>query len=272
MVISALKKINMLLVVWSCIPRTPIRNKIQLLFKPLESTRYTELSFIYYYLKSILSSSSFCLDVSSPYILSYILSRNNKIIKTDIFIDEKKNIRESEKLNFEYQDALALTFKDNTFDFVYSISVIEHIYNGLSKSVNEMIRVTKPGGYIYISFPVSAKYQEEWLDSTIYSNQFMKDNKTFFQYRLDKTSLESFLKSLKNIIILEKQIYWERSNGTYNKMISKLKSTSGFNYLDYFKNAFLNFYYGFTLLKPSPEDFSNAKDYGNISILLKKTT
>ncbi|PJA99089.1 MAG: hypothetical protein CO128_04685 [Ignavibacteriales bacterium CG_4_9_14_3_um_filter_30_11] len=270
MVISIYKKINLIWIAWGCIPRVPLKTKLQLFIKPLESTRYTEITYIFYFIKSNLLDLSLCLDVSSPYILAYILSKKNRVIKTDIFPDERRFITESDNLKFEIQDALALKYKDNVFSFVYSISAIEHIYKGLHKSVNEMVRVTKPGGHIYISFPVSAKYQEEWLDNKIYSDQYVNNNKTFFQYRLDNILLESFLNKLDNVSVIEKKIYWEKKNGNYNKMISKLRNTCGISAIDYLKNALINLYYGFSLLKSSPENFKKAKDYGNLSIILKK--
>ncbi len=45
-----------------------------------------------------------------------------------------------------------LPFKDNVWDFVISSHVIEHFYDPI-KTVEEWLRVTKPGGYVYIIAP-----------------------------------------------------------------------------------------------------------------------
>lgn len=45
-----------------------------------------------------------------------------------------------------------LPFKDNTWDFVISSHVIEHFYDPV-KTVLEWLRVTKPGGYVYMIVP-----------------------------------------------------------------------------------------------------------------------
>jgi SAM-dependent methyltransferase len=243
---------------------------VKLIFKPVESTRYTEIAYVFNFIQKSKININTCLDISSPYILAYILSKKGTVIKTDIFEEERKFIKVSDKLRFEIQNALALTYPDNTFDFVSSISAVEHIYQGLSRSVDEMIRVVKPGGYIYISFPVSGKYQEEWLNDNIYSNQYKSGGKVFFQYRIDKSNLDLFLLNLKNVEIIGQDIYWEKADGTYNKMVSKLKILTGNNNLDFLRNSVINLYYGFTLLNSRPQGFDNAKDYGNISIILKK--
>jgi len=43
-------------------------------------------------------------------------------------------------------------FKDNSFDFVFCSSLIEHV-NKPEKMLYEIRRVLKPGGYLYLSFP-----------------------------------------------------------------------------------------------------------------------
>lgn len=45
-----------------------------------------------------------------------------------------------------------LPFKDNSVDFVISSHVIEHFFDPI-KAVEEWLRVTKPGGFVYIIAP-----------------------------------------------------------------------------------------------------------------------
>ncbi len=45
-----------------------------------------------------------------------------------------------------------LPFKDNTLDFVISSHVIEHFYDPV-KTIEEWLRVVKPGGYVFIIAP-----------------------------------------------------------------------------------------------------------------------
>ena len=49
-------------------------------------------------------------------------------------------------------DALHIPFNDNQFDMVFCASLIEHIPNP-EHLIAEIVRVTKQGGFIYISYP-----------------------------------------------------------------------------------------------------------------------
>jgi len=63
--------------------------------------------------------------------------------------------------------AEALPYRDQGFDCVMSISVIEHIPDDRS-ALEEMVRVLKPGGYLVLSFD----FVKEARPSTIYQERF----------------------------------------------------------------------------------------------------
>lgn len=54
--------------------------------------------------------------------------------------------------NFKAEHGEKLSAPDNSFDFVHCITVLEHVQN-VNQCINEMIRVVKPGGKIYINTP-----------------------------------------------------------------------------------------------------------------------
>lgn len=65
--------------------------------------------------------------------------------------------------NFKKEVAENISFSDSFFDFIYCITVLEHVQN-VEKSVKEMIRVLKQGGFLYINtpnyrFPVEKHYK-----------------------------------------------------------------------------------------------------------------
>ena len=78
-----------------------------------------------------------------------------------------------------------IPLSDNTFDGVYSVAVIHHIDSimGRKKAVNELIRVTKPGGKIFI---------QVWADTVPKNKKFIqiKDNDYFVTWYVDKDNIE----------------------------------------------------------------------------------
>ncbi len=70
-----------------------------------------------------------------------------------------KNFQEDEKVHFEQMDALQMSFPDNSFDVVCLSNSLHHLYK-LKLTLHEMIRVTKPGGYVVIGEMISNDLDE----------------------------------------------------------------------------------------------------------------
>lgn len=94
---------------------------------------------------------------------TYLLSKKtqNRVIGIDL---SKKDIDISKQrypnVDFIVMNAEKLKFKDNYFDFIYAIEVLEHV-NHLGKVLNEIKRVLKPGGKLIASIPYYKS--EKWL-------------------------------------------------------------------------------------------------------------
>jgi SAM-dependent methyltransferase len=108
------------------------------------------------------------LDVSSPKVLSLILARRAEIWATDLD-DEQIFLRWKpvadalglERYRVRYEDACHLGFSDESFDLVYSISVIEHIPgSGDTSALQEFRRVLKPGGKLVVEVPYRRERRE----------------------------------------------------------------------------------------------------------------
>lgn len=264
-------KLRLIASVYRIIPRLPgFKRKFFTLTKPVDSTRYIEFSYLLKMIRRFNISTEKVLDVSSPFILSYILSETGTVLKTDINPAEKEMIVASDRLSFKLEDATKLTFSDASFDLVYSISVIEHIHERYPDAVKEMIRVLKPGGYLYLAFPVSSKHIEEWTENNIYSNQYKKSERFFFQYRFDSVDVHDLLIALDNITVLDESIYWECKDGEYDRFMHKFKGTSFFGKFVFLRDMVLNFWAAIWLLENAPTDFSQARSFGNMSITLQK--
>jgi SAM-dependent methyltransferase len=62
------------------------------------------------------------------------------------------------------EDIRRLSFPDNSFDKVYSISSIEHLpKDGDIRAIEEMARVLKPGGTAFVTVEAAAQYFESWF-------------------------------------------------------------------------------------------------------------
>lgn len=55
-------------------------------------------------------------------------------------------------LSYQIEDALRLSFDNNQFDLIVSVEVIEHVGKP-EKMIQEISRVLKPGGLVFITFP-----------------------------------------------------------------------------------------------------------------------
>lgn len=247
------------------------KKKMSLILRPLDAPRYVEFAYLRKFIEQNNLHDLNILDISSPYIMSYLLSKGNKVLKTDIDSTEKRFINENNSLSFKLEDATQLSFSDSTFNMTYSVSVIEHIYDKYMLAIQEMIRVTKNGGYVYLTFPVSKKYVEEWVVGDVYEKQYKNKYKTFFQYRFDEKHVKNIINGIKNAEVVHRDIFWEAKDGMYDNLIKRIKEERGNIYINFIKNVLVNIWYGFVLFPKDPvPDFLNAKSFGNIHLVLRK--
>jgi SAM-dependent methyltransferase len=71
-----------------------------------------------------------------------------------------------ENLEFLIGDARSVPYADSTFDFVNSMYLLQFI-DGASTAVKEMLRVTRPGGFIQFNYFMKAKEQRELLEEAV---------------------------------------------------------------------------------------------------------
>jgi len=68
---------------------------------------------------------------------------------------------------FQVSTSESLPFEENTFDFIYCNSVLEHV-GDVKKTISEMLRVTKQNGILFMKFPdyrsfYEAHYKIIWI-------------------------------------------------------------------------------------------------------------
>lgn len=73
-----------------------------------------------------------------------------KVIGVDIIKYEEWKFFKDRKIDYVKANSKKLPFPDNSFDGVYLKDLLHHINGNLNSVFNEMKRVTKPGGKIFI--------------------------------------------------------------------------------------------------------------------------
>jgi hypothetical protein len=109
------------------------------------------------------------------------------------------------------------------------------------------------------------------LNDTVYSKQQKVGDNIFFQYRFDENDYKNIEAGLLNgAEIVVKDIFWERSDGLYDKMISQLRNKRMNGFWRLLRIPFIHLYYGFTMFNDGVDSFYNSKSYGNMHMILRK--
>jgi len=91
------------------------------------------------------------------------------------------------ELDVRVGDVRRLEFSDGFFDGYWSIGVIEHFREGYGSVLNEMRRVVKPGGYVFLAFPYMSPLRRLKARLGLYP-EYLGNNDIggFYQYILDE--------------------------------------------------------------------------------------
>jgi len=116
-----------------------------------DQTRYNHWNSVKEFITS-LSTNSFVFDAGSGNGKNAFIRQDLMFIGCDIS-ETLANICNKKNLNVLLSDIRMLPFKDNTFDAVLCVAVLHHIslYEQRLRAINELLRVLKPGGKLFIS-------------------------------------------------------------------------------------------------------------------------
>ena len=122
------------------------------------------------------------------------------------------NICNDRGYNVIYSDIRNLPFENNSFDFIISIAVIHHFdkEDDRLKSINELIRVLKPGGKLL--FTVWAFESDEYSKKKNFKvgHNIIKFNKSKkYYYIYNRVNFEEFCNYTKGV---NTDISWDRGN------------------------------------------------------------
>ncbi len=198
-----------------------IRRGFYLLIRPIDYWRVFEFIVTYDFLRA--QSGERILDASSPKLLSMLLASKigANIFPIDIYDDgglsDTKLFNEgtpNSQLNIDFGDMRHLQFPDASFNKVFTISVLEHVFppvGGDVTALRELTRVLKDEGILVVTVPFSKKHVIENINADVYERKRNStDEQLFYQRRYDEQSLSTLIAAVPELIIERQEYVCER--------------------------------------------------------------
>ena len=143
-------------------------------------------------------------------------NKNNKVIGIDLSKNDIKISKERyPNIEFSVMNAQDLKFKNNTFDTVYALDVLEHVDN-LNKTLDEVHRCIKRKGKFIINVPhynsekwllkVRPTYFKEIHHVRIFKENELEDLLEKRQFKLVKKQRKGFLQHIELYILFKRKI------------------------------------------------------------------
>lgn len=96
------------------------------------------------------------------------------------------------ELKVDIQDLKKLNFSDNFFDGYWCLGVIEHSFEGYGDILTEALRVIKPSGFLFLTFPFMSPLRKIKACLGIYSLFSGKEKRdNFYEFILNKDEVKN---------------------------------------------------------------------------------
>lgn len=167
---------------------------------------------------------------------SYVARYMNpsEIIGLDISESAVKNCNETYKidnLSFLAGDSEKLPFKDNYFDAVLNIES-SHCYGSMSKFINEVIRVLKPGGYFLFC---------DLRKNTLVNEMMSSINTDNLQLINQKDITSNIIKATTLMSKERKESIKELESGFFKKVLESFAAVEGSKVHNSFKDGYFKY-------------------------------
>ncbi len=172
----------------------------QLMFNPMDSTRYFELGFAWDVFSSLPSELQW-LDVSSPRLLLLLGLHHHPGWRGDFINPDNADLQISEMLLnatdlrkqcYLHNNIIGKNqFNPQSFDLITCISVLEHIPSA-QDALESIWGLLRPKGKLVLTVPCAAKTSEQYINSNEYGVLASDQNGfVFFQRFYDELQIES---------------------------------------------------------------------------------
>ena len=206
-----------------CLPLDP-RFGLARLILPVSYWRYAEFRYVVGAIDC--PAGARVLDLGSPKDLALFLARRRdySVVTTDIVpATVERSQRAATALGIagdgpgrvisEAQDGRKLGYPDSSFDAAYSVSVLEHIPDaGDTTTIQELVRVVKPGGLVVVTTPYAAEYRETMVRRSVYERNVSKPGESlFYERHYDRASLAGRLLEPAGAVTVDLELWGENT-------------------------------------------------------------
>jgi len=130
--------------------------------------------------------------------IAYFAHNGYRLTGLDVTADGMRQLR-SKDVNAELVqgDVRGLPFRENSFDAVLSLGVLEHIEEGPEHALEEVVRVLKPGGTLFFQVPYNSPLRRVFVNRLHSLRMFVRKVRgartCFHEYRFSRREVTRLL-------------------------------------------------------------------------------
>ncbi len=208
-----------------------------LLFRPLDSTRYFEMEIANTWSAEL--HPQHCIDVSSPKLFPLMLLSAQEIKSLQVCNPDVGDLQHTRSFLAAFEDDVievtyhSLRLKELvkeglTGDLVTSISVMEHIPD--ENSFEDLWKLVSPGGYLFVTLPCAKFSWDQYISSYDYGVLEQGDTGyTFWQHYFDQSDVDARILRVCGEPV-KSCIWGEKRKGTFFRNTSLKRCTNNYPY------------------------------------------
>jgi SAM-dependent methyltransferase len=174
------------------------------LLNPVSIVRYFEFPFV---AGSIPANARICADVSSPRLFSLFWSATHPGVTIEMLNPDSRDLEDTRliaatagiRLTFANSDVRTLKDRPDTYDSIWSISVLEHIHGDYDDrdAIAWLYSALRPGGVLVVTVTTDRVFRDEYREVDPYGLDHPDSGQVFFQRWYDMAAIrERLLDSL----------------------------------------------------------------------------